>query len=220
MINFSLNGLKSVAAVAALVGFFGTVGAAQALTVSATPIADFATVDLTSTVTVPNADVSGLSIRGGSIGSTYRSPFDGSGIASAPTNWRELPYFSVGPSTSSPQFMMLNSTSTWLSLLIGSVDAYNTIKFFLGGSQVGSVSGNQILAAGAETGGIGANSVYISGVSTFDKVGFYSTNNAFEFSNIAVAPIPPAMLLIGTGLVGLGIVGRRKKAKKDALAAA
>lgn len=211
-----ITGFKSVAAVAAFVGFFGTVGAAQALTITASPIADLNSIDLSSTTTVANADSSDLSITGGSIGATWRSPFDGSGISNPATNWEEIPYFSVGPSTSSPEYLVLNGTSTWLSLLMGSVDTYNTIKFYVTGvvAAVAEVTGSQILAAGAEAGAIGANWVTISGIPTFDKVGFFSTNNAFEFSNVAVAPLPPAMLLIGSGLLALGVVGRRRKTGK------
>ena len=46
----------------------------------------------------------------------------------------------------------------------------------------------------------------------FQSVTLGSTKAAFEFANLTVTPIPPALLLFLTGLCGLGWLGRKKQA--------
>lgn len=103
--------------------------------------------------------------------------------------------------------------SSFLSLVWGSPDSYNTLKFYNGLTEVDSVLG------GAITGCCGlniANSlVNITTASAFNKVVFKSTSAAFEYANLTnVAPVPlPAggVLLLG-GLAGLAALRRRKSA--------
>jgi hypothetical protein len=102
----------------------------------------------------------------------------------------------------------------------GSMDTYNWINFFDGGTSVGTISGAQVADSNAngDWTNPGTNRyVNITGL-TFDSFVLNSSQRAFEVDNIAVAaapvPEPATILLIGTGLFGIGLAGRRKKFKK------
>ncbi len=97
-----------------------------------------------------------------------------------------------------------------LSFYWGSIDAYNTVKFFSGATQVGAFTGSQIPSALAD--GSQGNPVNNRRVNfTFDgakvsSVQFSSTQNAFELDTVAAAVPEPAtwaMLLVGFGLIGM-----------------
>ncbi|MCE5242337.1 MAG: PEP-CTERM sorting domain-containing protein [Syntrophobacteraceae bacterium] len=99
----------------------------------------------------------------------------------------------------------------------GSVDTYNSITFYLNGTQVGTLTGSQVLAhTGGATGSQtdlrsnGFLKVYGNDL-TFNRIVFSSTNYAMEMDNFTVAPIPePAsMLLLGSGLIGFAGLRRR-----------
>lgn len=106
----------------------------------------------------------------------------------------------------------------------GSLDTYNTIKFYDGASLVASFNGSQIATLGGLTANGGQNSFassryvnfdFTSG-DRFDRVVLKSGNNSFELDNIYVSsPIPEpatwAMMLIG--FAGLGYVASRRRAR-------
>lgn len=104
-----------------------------------------------------------------------------------------------------------------LSFYWGSIDNYNTVKFFSGTTQVGSFTGSQIPAAPAD--GSQGNPFNNRRVNfSFDgakvsSVQFSSSQNAFELDSVAAAVPEPAvwaMLLVGFGLVGVSV--RRRNA--------
>ncbi|MEO0370917.1 MAG: VPLPA-CTERM sorting domain-containing protein [Pseudomonadota bacterium] len=158
-------------------------------------------------------------IVSGDIGSVQRSPYDFSGSAGV-TGYQGLKYFAVGPSHSaSPATLTISGRKAdTLNLLWGSIDGYNSIEFFAGGSSLGVISNGDITPSSTEGAGVGASYVSIFSDMAFDSVVFTSTSNAFEFGNVGVAtvPLPAGVVLLGTALGGLG-VARRRKAKKAAV---
>ncbi len=113
----------------------------------------------------------------------------------------------------------------YFGLYWGSLDAYNSIHFFNGGSLVGSYSGADIsplMANGGQSSW--ASNRYVNFLFTegdfFDRIVLVSTNWAFEsdnhaFGNITTAvPEPGTLAMFGLGLMGLGVVARRRVAAR------
>ncbi len=105
--------------------------------------------------------------------------------------------------------LKLNSAQTSLGLLAGSVDTYNTAKFYLGGQLVGTLSGSDITAnANGAQDPSGTYFVTVGGFAKgFDEVVFTSTSPAFEFSLYASNANPAPLPSFGTNpLSGLALV--------------
>jgi hypothetical protein len=112
----------------------------------------------------------------------------------------------------------LPGAQTYLGLLWGSVDLYNTLEFFMGAMSVGSVTGGNIFAAAA--GDQGVNGTYYANIvssQAFDKVVASSSQYAFEFDNVAYNPTNPngvpeplSLGLLGLGMFGVGFLRARK----------
>jgi len=106
---------------------------------------------------------------------------------------------------------------TYFGLLWGSIDSYNTLTFYDSANQsVGSVSGQASWIAPALLGNQGANATaYVNITSTlaFTKVVASSTQNAFEFDNVAIVPEPSTYVAGGLALLPL-LFGLRSRFMK------
>ncbi|MDB5365647.1 MAG: hypothetical protein JWM77_1574 [Rhodospirillales bacterium] len=132
-------------------------------------------------------------------------------------------YYSAGPSTGSPASLTLGGPNNYFGLYWGSIDSYNTIQFFFGATLIASFTGTDINnpANGDQTSSATNRFVEFTftGGSTFTGVLFFSSQNAFEFDNVAVAnvegggpnvPEPASAALLGAALFGLGWARRKK----------
>lgn len=113
----------------------------------------------------------------------------------------------------------------YFGLYWGSLDTYNSISFYNGGSFIGGFDGDDIfplLANGGQTSWASNRYVnfFFTGSSLFDRIVLTSTNYAFESDNHAFGnirksvPEPTTMALFGLGLMGLGATARRRKAAR------
>jgi hypothetical protein len=106
-----------------------------------------------------------------------------------------------------------SASLNYLGLLWGSVDNYNTLKFFNGSTQVFSVTGTQVWASA--NGNQGAQGTFYVNIDTslaFNKVVASSTQYAFEFDNVAYKSVPDSgstLALMGAALLGLAALRRR-----------
>jgi hypothetical protein len=107
--------------------------------------------------------------------------------------------------------LTMPGTETYLGLLWGSVDLYNTLQFYNGSTLVGTATGADVTAAA--NGNQGASGTYYVNILSdlgFDSVVASSSEYAFEFDNVAYNPTNPNNPVpepFSLGLVGLGMVG-------------
>ena len=108
-----------------------------------------------------------------------------------------------------------------LSFDLGSLDTYNTLSFYSGGTLVRSFTGSQLTATpdGNQASDLTNRRYYFTFGASDDinKVVFSSTFPAFEFDNIAAAisgvpePATWAMMMLGFGFIGLMMRNNRQK---------
>jgi hypothetical protein len=184
----------------------------------------WANVDETQSITLPAGSVwsAAPTIRQGNLLAPTpiaRSPFDDSG-ANAPgaPGFEEIDYFatSVGPgggNPTNPSVLDFSVDQTSLTFLWGSVDTYNLLEFLNNGGVVATITSALLIAADG-TVQLGVGSAYVSITDLiFDQIRISSSQNAFEYSNLVTTPIPlpPALLLFGGALAGLGYLARRRR---------
>jgi fibronectin-binding autotransporter adhesin len=108
----------------------------------------------------------------------------------------------------------------------GSVDSYNTIRFYDNKTLVASFTGSQIaplIANGNQT-GFGSNGyVEFTSLPGFDRVVLSSSQNSFEVDNISASAAPEiatwAMMLFGFAGIGFVAYRRAKKSSTEIAAA-
>ncbi len=106
---------------------------------------------------------------------------------------------------------------TYLGILWGSVDSYNTLSFYEGSTLIGSVTGSDVTAsANGDQGMNGTYYVNITSTANFDKVIATSSSYAFEFDNVAfnpsAVPEPSSFVLAVAG--GIGLLTYRQISRK------
>ncbi|MGI4756261.1 MAG: PEP-CTERM sorting domain-containing protein [Janthinobacterium lividum] len=184
-----------------------------------------------STTTSPNglmssyAGVTTLNFNGATIGTTPAGFAGGVVLNGSSTNQFQPPngdssnFFAVGapPSYTGTSTFTPGASYNYFGFYWGSIDAYNTISFFSNGTSVGSVSGSQLVAAN-DTSATNSNQFvdfFLSSGTTYDTVVFNTTSANFEldnvaYGNVAVTPEPSSFALLGTGLLGIaGVLKRR-----------
>jgi len=100
-------------------------------------------------------------------------------------------YLTIGANSS--ETITFASEMNTFGLYWGSLDSYNSIKFYDGTTLVASYTGNQIspLFPTGDQGSFSSNGyVQFSGLHTFNKVVLSSTSNAFEIDNISAGYVP------------------------------
>ena len=214
----------AAAAFAVAIGFSGTASALTVNNLSDAPAAWSAAfgsnpVNDATTLATPGVWADAPSSQSGNSAGVYRSVFDNEGVAGLPDNsaYIGLKFWSVGPAGyygagGNVARMTFTVDQTSLSFLWGSVDDYNAVEFWLDGALSNTVVDSDIAPSPTNPAGRGASYVRITGV-LFDEIRFKSSSNAFEFSNLTTTPvpIPAAAWLLGSGLLGLFGVARRKK---------
>lgn len=147
----------------------------------------------------------------GSVSGQYAAPF---GVSSADST-----YYVTVPTEQSSGFadVSLGATYNYFGIWWGSVDNYNTLSFFNKGIEVASFGGSSVAppANGNQTSDSTNLYVNLYDLPDFDAFRMTSTSYAFEADNIAVGtapvPEPSTLLLLGSGLAGLGFYARKRR---------
>lgn len=168
-------------------------------------------------------------------GGVYQSPFNNTVLGNSTTSGDDATpdntYFSVGATSggeggTSPQTLTLASAVSEFTLLWGSIDSYNTISLLDGmGSVFFSYTGTQLINGAMIGTGSAPNFEEVALVtfvtdmmdSLIYGVKFESSQAALEFGLnrsagqvVAPIPLPAGLLLLLSGLLGLGFLGRLK----------
>jgi hypothetical protein len=191
------------------------------------------------TASGPNGSVSvsfvsdGQAVQG-TLGSIYAAPYlsggNGAGFGPLGGNQADGPdtttFLTSGifsGQTQGQAILSFSQPQRYMGLLWGSVDDYNTLSFYSGGSLIGAVTGVDVHASPDGDRGVnGTVYVNINSDAFFDKVVATSREYAFEFDNVAynTNPIPePATVIAGALLLlpfGISTIRRFRNVKPAA----
>jgi len=97
----------------------------------------------------------------------------------------------------------------------GSVDTYNSIKFFNAAGDVitGSDLIPQLSASGCQNSTACNSYVTFTSDTAFSHIELSSSGNSFEITNISAVPEPTTWAMMILGFLGLGFLGYRKSSK-------
>ena len=143
-----------------------------------------------------------------------------SGISAQPAG-DNTPFLSVAyPNQSGTETYVASPghTYNYFGLYWGSMDDYNSLSFYNGNQLIGTVTGSDVIATGAQLGdqmSAGSNrfvNFFLEGGATFDKIVFSTTNYAFESDNHAFATVPePGTLALTLAAIGGLFLLRRRR---------
>ena len=161
----------------------------------------------------------------GALSGRYAAPFLSGGNGSHFGNQMDVAdlttYLATGAAGSDVTLAFVGPTR-YMGLLWGSVDAYNTLTFFNGTTQVGQFTGADVTSlANGDQGASGTYYVNIHLSDSFTSVVATSSSYAFEFDNVAISASPhqvPEPGTVGVFLLGLLLVGSacRLKGRRQA----
>lgn len=124
---------------------------------------------------------------------------------------------STGSAADAGVTLTFTTSQRYLGLLWGSVDAYNTLTFYMDGVQVDQFTGANVSdsagtgnCVGGKQGMLGTCYVNINLTNSFNSVVATSSEFAFEFDNVAYSATPigvPEPGIAGIFLLGLLLVG-------------
>lgn len=165
----------------------------------------------------------GQAVQGASSG-RYAPPFlsggNGSNFGNEMDGADQSTYLASGSTNANPAAnvtLTFAGSQRYMGLLWGSVDAFNTLTFYNGASQVGMFTGADVsVAANGNQGASGTYYVNINLGNSFNKVVATSSSYAFEFDNVAVSANPlkvPEPNAAGVFLLGLLLVGSAVRLK-------
>jgi len=163
------------------------------------------------------------SVVNGSLSGKYAAPY-GLGTADK-SNYISVP----NPNAIGSVTVNLGGIYDYFGLWWGSVDSYNTLSFFKKDSngieqKIASFTGTQAISPSVANGNQTAptTNIYINFIDLpdFDSFQMYSNGFAFEADNIAIgnttAPVPEpgTIALLGLGMAGLAVYGKRRQTNK------
>ncbi|HEY9451922.1 MAG TPA: VCBS domain-containing protein [Bradyrhizobium sp.] len=125
-------------------------------------------------------------------------------LGPAPGHQDTTKYLSIGGNAT--ETITFASEKNVFGLYWGSVDSYNTIKFYDGNTLVAGYTGADIspLLSNGNQGSFASNGyVEFTGLHSFNKVVLSSSSNAFEIDNISAGYIPPPTLGPVTGTLSV-----------------